>query len=74
MNTGVHRLFWIGVSGFLGYNPSGGIAGSKGSSIFGFLRKFHIFKIMMTVVIITVAIVMMMVMDTVQCIRHSIKN
>ena len=25
----------------LGYNPSSGIAGSKGSSIFSFLRKFH---------------------------------
>ena len=33
MNIGVHRFFWIGVSGFLGYNPSSGIAGSKGSSI-----------------------------------------
>ena len=41
MNTGVHRFFWIGVSGFLGYNPSNGIAGWKGSSIFSFLRKFH---------------------------------
>ena len=29
------------VSGFLGYNPSSGITGSKGSSIFSFLRKFH---------------------------------
>ena len=38
---GVHRFFWIGVSGFLGYNPSSGIAGSKGSSTFSFLRKFH---------------------------------
>ena len=38
---GVHRFFWIGVSGFLGYNPSSGIARSKGSSIFSFLRKFH---------------------------------
>ena len=41
MNTEVHRFFWIGVSGFLGYNPSRGIAGSKGSSIFSFLREFH---------------------------------
>ena len=40
---GVHRFFWIGVSGFLGYNPSSGISGSKGSSIFTFLRKFHSF-------------------------------
>ena len=41
MNIGVHMFFWIGVSGFLGYNRSSGIAGSKGSSIFSFLRKFH---------------------------------
>ena len=34
MNIGVHRFFWTGVSAFLGYNPSNGIAGSKGSSIF----------------------------------------
>ena len=37
MNIGVHRFFWIGVSVFLGYNPSSGITGSKGSSIFSFL-------------------------------------
>ena len=41
MNTGVYRFFWIGVLGFLGYNPSTGIARSKGSSMFNFLRKFH---------------------------------
>ena len=41
MNIGVHKFFWIAVSGFLGYNPISGITGSKGSSIFSFLRKFH---------------------------------
>ena len=41
VNIGVHRFFWIGVSGFLGYNSSNGITGSKGTSIFSFLRKFH---------------------------------
>ena len=41
VNIGVHRFFWIGVSGFLGYNPSSGIGRLKGSSIFSFLRKFH---------------------------------
>ena len=41
MNIGVHGFFWIGVSGFLGYNPSSGISGSKDSSIFSFLREFH---------------------------------
>ena len=41
MTVGVHRFFWIGDSRFLGYNPSSGIAGSKGSSICSFLRKFH---------------------------------
>ena len=41
MNIGVHVFFWIGVSGFLEYNPSSGIAGSKGRSTFSFLRKFH---------------------------------
>ena len=42
MDTGVHKFFWIGVSGFFGYNPTSGIAGSEGWSIFSFLRKFHI--------------------------------
>ena len=41
MNIAVHRFFWIGVSGFLGYNTKSRIAGTKGSSIFSFLRKFH---------------------------------
>ena len=41
MSIGVHRFFWMGVSVFLGYNPSSGIAGSKGNSIFRFLGKFH---------------------------------
>ena len=41
MNIGVHRFFWISVSGFLGYNTSSGIAWSKGRSIFSFLRKFY---------------------------------
>ena len=34
-------FFWIEDSGFLGCSPSSGISGSKGSSIFSFLRKFH---------------------------------
>ena len=41
MNIGVHKYFWIGVFGFLGYIPSSGITGSKGSSIISFPRKFH---------------------------------
>ena len=42
MTIGVHRFFWIGDSGFLRYNPSSGIARSRGSAIFSFLRRFHI--------------------------------
>ena len=41
MNIGVHRFFWIGISGLLEYSTSSGIVGSTGSSIFSFLRKFH---------------------------------
>ena len=36
MNIGVHRFFWIGVSGFLEYNSSSGTAGSKDNSILSF--------------------------------------
>ena len=39
MNIGVHKFFWIGVSGLWRYNPSSGIARSKGSSIFCFLNS-----------------------------------
>ena len=31
----------MGVSGYLGYSPNSGIAGSKNSSIFSILRKFY---------------------------------
>ena len=41
VNIRVHKFFWIGVSGFLEYNPSSGITESKGSYIFRFLKKFH---------------------------------
>ena len=41
MNIRVHKSFWIGDSGFSGYFPSSRITGSKSSSIFYFLRKFH---------------------------------
>ena len=41
MSRGLGDVYKRQVSGFLGYNPSSGIAGSKGSSIFTFLRKFY---------------------------------
>ena len=41
MNIEVHKIFWNDVSGFLGCNLSSGIARSKGSSTFSFLRKSH---------------------------------
>ena len=41
MNIGLHIFSQISVLGFLGYIPGSGIAGSKGSFIFSFLRKFH---------------------------------
>ena len=41
MNIAVNIFIWIGVLGSFGYIPSSGITGSKGSSIFSFLRKFH---------------------------------
>ena len=41
MNIGEQRYFWVGDLGFLWYIPSSRIAGSEGSSICSFLRKFH---------------------------------
>ena len=40
--VGMHKFFWIGDLGFLGYIPSSRITGSKGSSIFSLLKKFNI--------------------------------
>ena len=40
-NIGVHRFFWIGVSGFLGYSPSSGIAKGLISKIYKELTRLH---------------------------------
>ena len=40
-NMGVHKFFWIGVSGLLGYIPSSVISRSTDSFIFSLLRKLH---------------------------------
>ena len=41
MNIGVLMFFWISVLSSFGYIPRSGITGSKGRSIFNFLRYFH---------------------------------
>ena len=45
MDTEVHRFFWISVSGFLGYNPSNGIAGSKAVAFLVFWGNSILFSI-----------------------------
>ena len=44
MNIGVHRIFWIGISVFLGFNPRSGISRSEGSSILRFWGNSILFS------------------------------
>ena len=50
MNIRIHRFFCVGVSEFLGYNPTSGIARLTGSSIFSFLRNSILFSIVVATV------------------------
>ena len=51
-DIGVHRFFWISVSGFLGYNPSSVIARWKSSSVFSFWGNPILFSTVATPVCI----------------------
>ena len=44
MNTGIHRFFWISVSGFLGYNPTLELLGQKVVPILVFWRNSILFS------------------------------
>ena len=44
VNIGLHRFFWIGVSGFLGYNPSDGITGSLAVPLLAFWGNSILFS------------------------------
>ena len=45
MNIGMYIIFLVGVSTFLGYIPSSGIARWSGNSIFNFSEKFILFSL-----------------------------